>query len=55
VISVDGLTFTVEEVESNRMKTLAVHVQDSGDDAGDQQEPDSVDSLKDDPAKGEDR
>jgi len=55
VISVDGLTFTVEEVESNRMKTLAVHVQDSGDDAGDQQEPDSVDSLKDDLAKGEDR
>lgn len=55
VISVDGLTFTVEEVESNRMKTLAVHVEGIGNDAGDQQEPDAVEPFTDDPAKGGDR
>ena len=55
VISVDGLTFTVEEVESNRMKTLAVHVEDSGDDAGGRARTGLGGPLTNDPAKGEDR
>lgn len=55
VISVDGLTFTVEEVESNRVKTLAVHLDVGIEDTGDQPEPAPAEPPTDDPAKEGDR